>query len=73
MVGRDGVVGKATRSRDRIPVGMKFSAPVQTDPGVYPAYSPMDTGSFPGVKWQRRGVDHTPHLAPSGPSWPILG
>jgi hypothetical protein len=43
----------------------------------------MGTGSFLGVKWPRRGVDHLPHLAPrlskespppppSGPSWPIL-
>jgi len=24
----------------------------------------MGTGSFPGVKRPRRGVDHPPHLAP---------
>jgi hypothetical protein len=24
----------------------------------------MGTGSFPGVKQPRRGVDHPPHLAP---------
>jgi len=24
----------------------------------------MGTGSFPGVKWPGRGVDHPPHLAP---------
>jgi len=24
----------------------------------------MGTGSSPGVKWQRRGVDHPPHLTP---------
>jgi len=24
----------------------------------------MGTGSFPGVKWPGRGVDHLPHLAP---------
>ena len=46
----------------------------------------MNTGSFPVLKWPRRGADHPPHLAPrskkeysytstppSGPSWPILG
>jgi len=42
--------------------------------------------SFPGIKRPRRGVDHSPHLAPRekkeysytstppyGPSWPVLG
>jgi len=24
----------------------------------------MGTGSFPGVKWPGRGVDHPPHLVP---------
>ena len=30
--------------------GRRFSAPVQTGPGVHPAYCTMGTGSFPGVK-----------------------
>jgi DNA-binding sugar fermentation-stimulating protein len=47
-------------SGDRIPVGARFSAPVQTDPGAHPASYTMDTGSFPGVKRPGRGVDHPP-------------
>jgi len=49
------------RSRDRIPVGARFSAPVQTGPGAHPASCTMGTGSFPGVK-SGRGVLLTPHL-----------
>jgi len=30
-------------------VVMKFSAPVQNGLGLYPGYSPLGTGSFPGV------------------------
>jgi hypothetical protein len=55
---------RAGRSGDRIPVGGEFSSPVQTEPGAYPASYKMGTGSFPGVKWPGRGVDHPPHLAP---------
>ena len=44
--------------------GARFSAPVQTGPEAHPASCTMNTGSFPGVKRQRRGVDHPPHLAP---------
>ena len=67
-------------------VGETFSAPVQTGPGAHPASYTMRTGSFPGVNWPGRGVDHPlPSSAevgekielficsPSGPSWPILG
>jgi hypothetical protein len=59
------VVGIATGygldgPRDRIPVGMRFSAPVQTGPGAHPASCTMGTGSFPGVK-SGRGVTPTPH------------
>ena len=53
----------AGRSGDRIPVGARFSAPVQTGPGAHPASYTMGTGSFPGIKRPRRGVDHPPHLA----------
>jgi hypothetical protein len=49
---------------DRIPVGARFFSPVETGPGVLPAFCRMDTGSFPGVKQSGRGVDHPPHLAP---------
>jgi len=41
---------RAGRTGDRIPVGARFSAPVQTGPGAHPASSTMGTGSFPGVK-----------------------
>jgi hypothetical protein len=64
--GPGGSVGIATelragRSADRIPVGARFSAPVQTGPGVHPASCKMGTGSFPGVE-SGRGVTLTPHL-----------
>jgi len=45
---------------DRIPVGARFFAPVQTGPGAHPASWTMGTGSFPGVK-SSRGVTLTPH------------
>jgi len=51
---------RAGRSGDRIPVGTRFSAPVQTVPGVHPASCTMGTVSFPGVK-SGRGVKLTPH------------
>jgi hypothetical protein len=54
----------AGRSGDRIPVGARFSAPTQADPGAHPASYTMGTGSFPGVKRPDRGVDHPPHLVP---------
>jgi len=41
-------------------LGARFSAPVQTCPGSQPASYTMGTGSFPGVKWPGRGVDHPP-------------
>ena len=76
---------RAERSGDRIPVGARFSAPVQTGPGAHPASYTRGTGSFPGVKRPGRGVDHLlpPNAEvkervelylypPSGPSWPVL-
>jgi hypothetical protein len=33
-----------------MPVGERFSAPVQTGPVAHPASFKMDTGSFPGVE-----------------------
>jgi hypothetical protein len=70
IMGGDSADGIATRyeagrSKVRIPVRTKFSASVQTGPGAHPAYYTKDTGSFPRVKRQERGVDHPPHLAPS--------
>ena len=55
----------AWRSGDRIPVGTKFSEPVQTDHGSHPASYTMGFGSLTGVKQRGCGVDHPPHLAPS--------
>ena len=77
---------RAGRSGHRIPVGARFSAPVQTGRGAHPASCKMATGSFPGVKRPGRGVDHPPPTSaevkeraeiylysPSGPSWLVLG
>jgi hypothetical protein len=64
-VGRDSVVGIATRYRlqrsgDRIPVGPRFSASFHTGPGTLP----MGIGSFSGVRRLRLGIDYPPHQAP---------
>jgi hypothetical protein len=48
------------RSGDRIPVGARFSAPVQTGTGAHPASCTMGTGSFPGVE-SGQGLTLTPH------------
>ena len=40
---------RAGRSGDRIPVGARFSAVVQTEPGAHLASYTMGTGSFHGV------------------------
>jgi hypothetical protein len=56
------------RSGDRIPVEARFSAPVQTGPGVHPASCTMGTGSFPGVKYGR-GVLLTTHPLLVPRSW----
>jgi len=67
-------------------VEARFSASVQTGYGAYSASYTMATGSFPGVKRPRRGVDHPPLssdevkerveiylYSTSGPSWPVIG
>ena len=51
---------RAGRSGDRIPVGARFSAPVQTGPGAHPASCTTGTRPSPGVK-SDRGVTLTPH------------
>ena len=49
----------AGKSGDRIPVEARFSALVQTDPGVHPASFTMDTWCVSsGVKRPGRGVNH---------------
>jgi len=52
---------RAGRSGDRILVGARFSAPVQTGPKAHPASCAMGTGSFPGIK-SGLSVTLTPHL-----------
>jgi hypothetical protein len=59
---------RAGRSGDRIPMGARFSAPVQTGPGAHPASCAMGTRSFPGVK-SGRCVTLTPHPFPVPWSW----
>jgi hypothetical protein len=51
------------RSGDRIPVGARFSAPVQTGRGAHPASCTMGNRIFPGSK-ERPGRDAKP-LPPS--------
>jgi len=51
---------RAGRSWDRMPVGARFSAPVQTGPKAHPASCTMGTGSFSGVN-SGRGMTLTPH------------
>jgi hypothetical protein len=55
---------RAGRSGDRIPLGPRFTAPVQTGPAAHPASYTTGTGSLLGVKRPERGVDHPPHLGP---------
>jgi hypothetical protein len=59
MVG-EGAALRAGRSGDRIPVGTRFFAHVQTGPEAHPASCAMGTGSFPGVKRPGRGADQPP-------------
>jgi hypothetical protein len=51
---------RAGRSGDRIPVGERFFAQVQTGPGAHSTSFTVGTGSFPGVKRPGRGADHPP-------------
>ena len=53
----------AGRSRDRIPMAARFSAPVQTCPGAHPTSCTMVTGSYPGGKAAGAWC-WPPHLAP---------
>jgi hypothetical protein len=48
--------GIESRSGDLIPVGARFSAPVQTGPEAYPASCTMDIGYFQ----LRRDADPSP-------------
>jgi hypothetical protein len=55
-----GLVAQSVWFGDRIPLGARFFAPVQTGPGAHPASCTMGTGYFPGVKRPGRGTDHRP-------------
>ena len=59
---------------------------VQTGSGAHPAFCTVGTGSFPGVKWPGRGIDHPPRpsaevkervklylYSPFGPFWLLIG
>ena len=64
-MGQDSLVGIATHYWPGGPGiesqwGARFFAPVQTGPESHPVSYTLDAGSFPGVKWPRRGVDHPP-------------
>ena len=51
---------RAERSRDRVPVGARFSSPVETGPGVPPSLLYHGyRASFREVEWPGRGVNHT--------------
>jgi len=72
MVGRDSSVDTATRYGLDGPgieswLGRAFRTRPDRPWGPLVSYT-MDTGSFPGVKWPGRGVNHHPH---PGPSWPV--
>ena len=73
------------RPGNRIPVVVRYSAPVQTGSGAHPVSYTMGTGSFQGVKQPGRGVSLSPSSSAevgervelyicslSGPSWPVL-
>jgi hypothetical protein len=53
---------RAGRCGNRIPVGARFSTPVQTGPGDHPASCTTGTGYFPGVKRPGRCAGHPPLL-----------
>jgi hypothetical protein len=59
-VGRVATELRDGESGDRIPVGARFSAPVQTGPGAHQASCTMGTGSFSGIG-SGQGVMLTPH------------
>ena len=69
LVGRDSSIGIANGYGLDGPGiesrwGARFSAPVQTDPGVHLIYNGHRV-SFPVGKRKGSGVNHAPHLTPS--------
>jgi len=64
-MGRDNSVGIVIHYRldgpgDRIPVGERFSTPVQLGSGAHRASTTMVTGSFPKISRQERSLNHPP-------------
>ena len=59
----DKISARAGRSGDRILMGVRFPAPVQTGPRAHPVSYTMSTGCFPGVNRPGRGVDHSPQFS----------
>jgi hypothetical protein len=51
---------RSVRPGDRIPVQARFSAPVQTGPGVRSALYKIGIGSFPKVKRPGNAFTHPP-------------
>ena len=49
---------RVQRAGNRIQVGARFSAPVQTGSGAHPTRHTLGTGSFPGVKRPEHDVKH---------------
>jgi len=86
MLSRHSDALRAGRSGDRIPVGARFSVPVQTELRGPPSLLQNRYRVFPGAKRPRRGVDHPPPssaevkervelylYSPSGSSWLVQG
>jgi len=87
-VGRDSSISRATcyGLLGPVPVGVRFSALINTSARTHQTSYTMGTGSFPEVKQTGRGGDHTSPPSTevkervelylcslSGPSWPVLG
>ena len=84
IVTRYGLNGPGIESRWGV---VRISASVQTGSEAHPASYTVGTGSSPGIKRPRCGVDHPPPpssaevrervdlylYSPSQPSWPVLG
>jgi hypothetical protein len=60
------------RSGDRIPVGLRFFAAVQTGRGAHPVSYKMSTGFLSSSARVKERVKIY-LCSPSGPSWPVLG
>ena len=73
-------------SGDRIPIGARFSTPIQPGPGAHAASNTNGTRSVPVVQQLGSGVDHPspssadvkesvqPYIySASGALWPVLG